>query len=114
MNVAIALTQAVGLTACAARVVTPVAISQPSDASLTCDALDTARRDNALRAAEMLKRDQEVDSANTGKMIAAVVFSGLIAMSLDLSREEQIVMRSLLDRNARLDDLARAKGCASV
>jgi hypothetical protein len=102
------------LVGCAARPVTPVAISQPGDATLTCAGIDTARRDNALRAAELLKRDREVESANTGKMIAAVVFSGWIAMSIDLSREEQITMRSLLDRNTRLDDLARENGCPAT
>ena len=101
------------LAGCAARPVTPVQMAQPGDSGLDCGALDTQIKANAIKAAELLGKDKEVEDANTGKVIASFIFSGLIGLSVDLTREEQIVMRSLQDRNQRLDALSRQKGCAT-
>lgn len=108
---ALSLMLAVLLAGCAARPVTPVAISQPGDANASCAVLDDQIKRNAIHAAEMLGKDKQVEEANTGKVIASFVFGILVGLSIDLTREEQIMLRSLQDRNQYLERLSRAKGC---
>jgi len=102
------------VSACAARPVTPVALSQPGDATANCAVLDEQIKRNAVVAAEMLGKDKQVEDANTGKVIASLVFGILVGLSIDLTREEQIMMRSLQDRNQYLQSLSRGKGCADT
>lgn len=99
---------------CAARPVTPVAMSQPGDAELTCGQLGQQTIDNQNAAVALVAKDKQVDRDNTVKVAAAIVFSVWLAGSIDLSHEEQIVMRSLADRNERLKGLQQQKGCPSA
>lgn len=96
---------------CAARPVTPVMMSQPGDDALSCEQLDQQIAANRNAAVELVRKDKEVEQGNTAKIVAATVFSVWLAMSIDLSHEEQIVMRSLYDRNERLVALKQVKSC---
>jgi hypothetical protein len=98
---------------CAARQVTPVAMTQPTDDRLTCPEIDQEMKSNQAVAAELLQKNQEVDQANAAKVVASVVLSGWIALTVDLSHEEQIKMRALSDRNEALASLKTKKRCAA-
>jgi hypothetical protein len=101
------------LASCAARQVTPVAMTQPTDGRLTCSEIDQEMKSNQATAAELLQKNQEVDQANAAKVVASVVLSGWIALTVDLSHEEQIKMRALSDRNEALASLKTKKRCAA-
>ena len=98
---------------CAARQVTPVAMTQPTDDRLTCPEIDREMKSNQAEAAELLQKNQEVDQANAAKVVASVVLSGWFALTVDLSHEEQIKMRALADRNEALASLKTGKRCAA-
>jgi len=100
------------LAGCAARQVTPVAMTQPTDDRLTCSEVDQEMKSNQTTAAELLEKNKEVDQANAAKVVASVVLSGWIALTVDLSKEEQIKMRALADRNEALALLKAKKRCA--
>jgi hypothetical protein len=99
------------LAACAPQAVTPVVISQSTDDQLTCAEIDQQIKSNQLAAAELLHKNKAVQEANTAKVVASAVFSGWIALSVDLSHEEQIRMRALSDRNEELLRLKKQKKC---
>ena len=101
------------LCGCAAREVTSVAMSQPGDDSLNCDALNTQIAANNAAEANYRKQDRQVENGNIAKGVgSAAPFVGpIIAASTDLSNEEQVKARSLADRNEQLKYLARQKGC---
>ncbi len=103
------------LCACAARTATPVAISRDGDERLGCAQIAAELTDN--RAAESASRqhDKEVEQGNVARNVVSVfvpggAFAG--AASTDLSNAEQVQARSLADRNERLVNLARMKGCS--
>lgn len=104
---------ALSLCGCAAREVTPVAMSQPGDDALGCDALAQQISANSAAEAEYQRKDKQVENANIAKGVgSAVPFAGpLIAGSTDLSNEEQVKARSLADRNEQLEYLSKHKGC---
>jgi hypothetical protein len=104
---------ALSLANCAARQVTPVAMTQPTDDRLTCSGIDQEMKTNQAAAAELLQKNNEVDQANAAKVVASVVLSGWIAFTVDLSNEEKIKMRALADRNEALALLKTKKGCAT-
>jgi hypothetical protein len=80
---------------CAATHVTPVSMTQPGDDHLTC--LQLTERIAAKAA------------------ISVVPIAGLLAIaSVDLSNEEQVRARSIIDRNERLIILAHSKGCSET
>lgn len=93
------------LAACAARPVTPVAMSQPGDAALDCAALSREIEGTARRAAEMARLDQELERRN---VVGAILFG---APAIDLTREEQIQFRALADRTRHLTNLKAQKSC---
>ncbi len=101
------------LAGCAPRPVTPVAMVQPGDDAMGCAAIAAESEANRSRAAALLGQDAEVARGNVARGIAtAIPFGGLAAAaSMDLSNAEQVQARALLDRNQRLDLLARDKGC---
>jgi hypothetical protein len=99
------------IASCAAQTVTPVAISQSTDNQLTCAQIDQEIKSNQLTAADLLKKNKKVQEENTAKVVASVVLSGWIALSVDLSHEEQIRMRALSDRNEELLRLKKQKKC---
>lgn len=103
----------VSLAGCAPRPVTPVAMSQPGDDALSCAEIAAQTATNRDRAAGLLGLDRQVAQGNVVRGVAmAIPFGGLAAgASMDLSNAEQVQARALLDRNQRLDMLARDKGC---
>jgi hypothetical protein len=101
------------LTNCAARRVDPVAMTQPTDDRLTCSEIDQEMKSNQAEAAELLQKNKEVDQANAAKVVASVVLSGWFALTVDLSKEEQVKMRALADRNEALALLKANKRCAA-
>lgn len=104
---------ALSLAGCAAREVTPVAMSQPGDDALTCDALNAQIAANSASQAAYEKKDKQVENANVAKGVggAAPFVGPIIAASTDLSNEEQVKARALADRDEQLKYLAKRKGC---
>lgn len=96
---------------CAARDVTPISMTQPGDDGLSCGEIRRQISANQDEAAVLLEKNQSVDRLNAAKVVGSIVLSGWIALSIDLSREEQIKMRALADRNENLAHLAVKKGC---
>jgi hypothetical protein len=97
--------------ACAARQVTPISISQEGDDRLSCQELDQQLKANQIAAADFLQRNEQVRQTNSSLEVATI-FSLWFSLAKDLSREEQIKMRSLNDRNDRLLMLKRQKDCS--
>ncbi len=98
------------LSACAARPVTPIAMAQPGDDQLGCAELIRQKQANQRSVDELLRKDKDVE---TGNAVKAVVLGGLLGTAMmDLSNDEQVRARSLIDRNERLGLLARMKGCS--
>jgi hypothetical protein len=104
---------AIGVSGCAAREFTPVAMSQPGDDELACPALKQQIADNSAAESKFQSADKQVEQENVAKGVGgAIPVAGiLIAGSTDLSNEEQVKARALADRNERLEGLARQKGC---
>jgi hypothetical protein len=104
---------ALGLAGCAAREVTPVAMSQPGDEALSCDALKAQIAANGADEVRYRIKDRQVENGNAVRTVgSAVPFVGpLIAGSSDFSNEEQVKARALADRNEQLNYLAKRKGC---
>ena len=100
-----ALAAVLGLGACAAREVTPVAMSQPGDEQLGCAELNRQLAANEQDVRELLKQDKAVERTN---IVAGVL---PLPMLMDFSNEEQVKARALLDRNEKLNYLVKTKGC---
>lgn len=102
------------LCGCAARDVTPVRISQPGDDLLSCTDLQQQLATNRSAAETFLRDDKKVEAANTMKAIGgALPWVGIfISASEDLSNEEQIKGRALVDRDERLRFLVERKHCS--
>jgi len=101
------------LWACAARDVTPVSMTEAGDETLDCPALQQQIAENEAAARAFLVKDKQVERANTAKVVAsAIPYLGiLIAASTDMSNEERVKARALVDRNEWLTLLAKRKGC---
>lgn len=105
---------AICLSGCAAREVVPVRMVQPGDESLDCPALKQQIEANRAAAEDFVRKDKQVENQNAAKIVAGSVipFVGLLLVSsTDLSNEEQIKGRALVDRDERLTFLAKQKGC---
>jgi len=92
------------LAACAARQTTPVALSQPGDAALSCKQLDDEFAHNEAEAIRLVGADENVVLRN----IAVGVLSVWL---IDLSNVEQIQFRALRDRNDNLVRIREQRGC---
>lgn len=102
------------LCGCAAKQVTPVAMSQAGDESLTCAEIAQELKINEADAEVLVRKDKRVMQGNVAKNVgaAAIPYVGLLlAASTDLSNAEQIQARALIDRNEQLNYLAKQKGC---
>jgi hypothetical protein len=88
-------------------------MAQPGDESLGCPELNHQITDNRAAAEKFLIKDKHVEDGNTAKGVAsALPWVGLLAIaSTDLSNEEQVKARALVDRDERLTFLAKKKGC---
>ena len=102
------------LSGCAAKTVVPVAMAQPGDEEMDCVALDRQIVVNEAAAADFLHKDKQVEQNNTAKGIGGAIpgLGLLLVLSTDLSNEEQIKARVLIDRDERLRFLSKCKGCA--
>jgi hypothetical protein len=109
----LALAGAACLSGCAAKTVIPVQMAQPGDESLDCAALADQIAQNELLAADFLKKDKQVERLNTARNVGGVIpgLGLLLVMSTDLSNDEQIRGRALVDRDERLRFLAKRKRC---
>lgn len=105
---------AAALSACAAKQYAAVPMEQPGDEQLTCVQLKDQIAANEKAAAEFVKKDKNVENKNVAKGVASVVpvIGILSALSTDLSNEEQVKARSIIDRNERLTFLSKQKGCS--
>jgi len=101
------------LTGCAAKEVIPVRMVQPGDEGLSCAALKEQITANRVAAADFVRKDKQVEQQNVAKNIGgAIPVLGLfLVSSTDLSNEEQVKGRALVDRDEHLTFLAKQKGC---
>ncbi len=101
------------MTGCAARNVTPVQMAQPGDEMLDCAALARQIAANEDAATRFLHRDKQVEQANTARNVGSVIpgVGLLLVLSTDLSNQEQILARALIDRDEQLRFLAKRKQC---
>jgi hypothetical protein len=106
---------ALTLAGCATRQVTPVRMSQPGDASLSCAELAGQIAANRASAEKLLKQDKKVAEGNTAKSVGgALPMVGVFLLaSNDFSNAEQIQARALIDRDEQLRFLKKQKGCPS-
>lgn len=107
----LAIAGAFGLAACAARTVTPVTMAQAGDEQLSCSELSNQLNINQKTADDLLHKDKDVEAGNVAKITAGAVVPGL-GLAADLSNEEQVKARSIIDRNERLNFLFQSKGCS--
>lgn len=98
---------------CAAKQYTAMPMTQPGDDQLTCSQLQQQIADNEKAAGVLVKKDKAVEDGNAAKtVLSATPFIGILsAMAVDLSNEEQVKARAIIDRNERLTYLAKQKGC---
>src|SRR5262249_25501207 len=102
------------LAACAARPVSPIAMRQSGDEQLSCADLAQQRSANRAAAEQLFRDDRDVESNNVAKNVVGGLLGPvglLLAGSSDLSNEEQVKARALIDRNDHLVYLARKKAC---
>lgn len=89
-------------------------MAQPGDADLSCAALKDQIAANEAAAQDFVRQDRQVKQGNVTKVIvsAAIPYVGLLlAGSYNLSNEEQIKGRALVDRDEHLKFLAKKRGC---
>ncbi|WP_264713772.1 hypothetical protein [Limobrevibacterium gyesilva] len=86
-------------------------MSRPDDDALACAQLQQQIEENATAAAAYAKADAQLENTNIAAGIASGVIGFPALLAMDLSREEQIKLRSLQDRNQRLTFLKDQKRC---
>ncbi len=89
----------------------PVAIAQPGDDALACSEIATIQASNRLEAARLAKLDEGVAIGNAFAVTLSRAWFWPAVFGVDLSDAEEIEVRALHDRNRRLEEIARAKGC---
>jgi hypothetical protein len=101
---------------CAATHVTPVAMAQSGDDQLTCSQLSERIAANRAAVVTLVRSDKQVEDGNVAKLAIGVVpIAGLFAIaSVNLSNEDQVRARSIVDRNNRLIALTHSKGCSEI
>jgi hypothetical protein len=107
----IALSFVLFLAACAARQTTPVAISQPDDAKLSCEQIDDEITRNEAEAIGLTGVDEKVVSDNIAAGVVGSLFLFPAILAIDLSNAEQIQFRALRDRNDNLIRIGKQRGC---
>lgn len=112
-RVLVAVLGVAGLSGCAQKAIAPVQMVQPGDDQLTCAQIDKEILANEAAAKKFVERDKGTENGNTAKMIlSATPYIGILsAMTIDLSNEDQIKARAILDRNESLAFLKKGKGC---
>ena len=104
------------LAGCAAPTFTPIQMSQAGDDQLNCPELIEQINANRTAADEFVQKDKAVQSMNIAKGVVGVVLFGPLGLAImdssDMSHEDQVKGRSLIDRNEKLLYLAKNKGCS--
>ena len=106
------------LVACGAPQVTPVPLSQPDDAALTCEQIAAEIAGNQAEARRLVDVEGDVDAGNVltgmaaGGLVGGIPMAFLISdMEAEAWSTEQIQYRALRDRNINLSRLQQQKGC---
>lgn len=88
-------------------------MAQPGDEDLSCTELNRQIAANRDAAEKYLHKDRQVENGNTAKTVGSAIpgLGILLAASIDLSNEEQVKARALVDRDERLTFLAKRRGC---
>ncbi len=89
-------------------------LSQPGDPNLDCRSIAAYQIDNLREAARLAKLDEGVAISNAVAVTiskTAFIFWPAV-LGVDLSDAEEIEVRALRDRNMRLAEIGRNKGCA--
>ena len=105
------LVSCVILSACAGRDATPIAVTQPTDISATCDNLKAEMAINEGKISSLQKEEENKRAQNiiAGSVGAVLFFPVLFAMDFkDAAGTER---KALQDRNVYLGQLA-AKACS--
>jgi len=111
----VAILAILALAACQTRQANPVSLSQSGDERLDCASIQVMQQKNREEAARLAKLDEGVAMGNAFAvaMSQAWIFWPAV-LGVDLSDAEEIEMRALRDRNRRLAEIGRGKGCRSV
>jgi hypothetical protein len=101
------------LSSCAAKQFAATPMAQPGDAALSCPELKQQISANRATAEEFARKDKQVEQGNVAKNVGGIVpgVGLLLVASTDLSNEEQVKVRAMIDRNEQLTYLAKRKGC---
>ena len=103
------LASAALLAGCAAKETFPVALSQPDDDSLTCAQINEQAAYNTAAARDFLHSQHQTNVTN---VVGTVVIGALGAGLADFSEGDRIRARSMIDRNEKLQYLAKKRGCS--
>ncbi len=103
------------LSGCAAKQFAATPMTQPNDDTLSCPEIQQQMDANRATAQEFARKDKQVEQGNVAKNVGGVVpgLGLLLVASTDLSNEEQVKVRAMIDRNEQLTYLAKRKGCAN-
>jgi hypothetical protein len=92
------------------KTVDPIQMSQPGDQDLTCGQINDQIYKNQVAGVSFANRAAKAEGSNTAFEVGTI-FTLWAAMGIDLSKEDQIKMRSLQDRNQYLTYLKDEKKC---
>jgi hypothetical protein len=105
------LASLLGSAGCAqTKSVAPIPISQQGDQNLTCAQIAQQIRENQIAAVSFATQAEQVEGRNVAFELGTV-FTAWAALGIDLSKEDQIKMRSLQDRDQYLAYLKTEKKC---
>ncbi len=114
MRILAILATTLALAACQSRQASPAQMSQAGDARLECAQIRSMQAANRREAARLAKLDEGVAIGNAVAVGLSKVWFWPAVMGVDMSDVEEIEARALLDRNRRLAEIGRAKGCAQT
>jgi hypothetical protein len=88
-------------------------MTQSGDDTLSCPEIKQQMEANRATAEEFARKDKQVEQGNVAKNVGGVLpgVGLLLVASTDLSNEEQVKVRAMIDRNEQLTYLAKRKGC---
>ena len=88
-------------------------MTQPGDDTLSCPEIKQQIAANDMAAGEFARQDKKVEQGNVAKNVGGVLpgIGLLLIASTDMSNEEQVKARAMIDRNEQLMYLAKRKGC---
>jgi hypothetical protein len=102
------------LPACGTKHVSPVEISQAADDRMTCTEIAQEISRNQATVVAFVQKKQGTDAANAAKVASSLLVPAVglgLALTIDLSDEERIMVQSLKDRNEALVYMQDKKHC---